>query len=95
MKGYTDYVNLKQHDNILHLYSHEETNIFDLEVESKFIKGSKLNVTVNLEHLIRIIELETNTDIELRFADRMMLYACGSISAGDMYVAQQEPREVE
>ena len=57
--------------------------------------SSKLNVTVRLEHLIRIIELETNTDIELRFADRMMLYVCGSISAGDMYVAQQEPREVE
>jgi hypothetical protein len=77
----------------LHLLAKSETNEFDIVVKSELAKGSKLNVKLYIDDVLKIVELEEENQIVLSFNDRMMIFNKDETTAVCAYINQPD-REV-
>lgn len=93
LRGYTNELQILN-DNELRAKAASETNEFDITLDGKLVKGSKLNVKVYIDDVIKIIELEKEDQVLLSFNDRMLIYQKDDTTAACAYLNQPN-REVE
>ena len=93
LRGYTDELQILN-DNELRAKTSSETNEFDITLDGKLVKGSKLNVKVYIDDVIKIIELENEDQVLLSFNNRMLIYQKDDTTAACAYLNQPN-REVE
>lgn len=92
LRGYSSEVQIV-FDGGLHLLAKSETNEFDIVVKSELAKGSKLNVKLYIDDVLKIVELEEENQIVLSFNDRMMIFNKDETTAVCAYINQPD-REV-
>ena len=92
LRGYSSVVQMI-FDSGLRLLANSETNEFDIVVKSELAKGSKLNVKLYIDDVLKIVELEEENKIVLSFNDRMMVFNKDETTAVCAYINQPD-REV-
>lgn len=92
LRGYSSEVQMIFNGG-LHLLAKSETNEFDIVVKSELAKGSKLNVKLYIDDVLKIVELEEENQIVLSFNDRMMIFNKDETTAVCAYINQPD-REV-
>lgn len=93
VRGYSPEVELL-FNGCLHLISKSESDEFDIKVESKMAKGTKLHVKLYIDDMMKIIDLEKEDQILLSFNNKMLIYNKDETTAVCAYINQPD-REVE